>query len=160
MVFGCGQSLHSAALYLLQSFANTHASTSSASKHKALQHLPQLHIVTATCRPASHLFFGSPPLRYGYIILMTSMQQRIGGGVPLPFSRGSCGLFCAAVWLAWRCGGGRSAFLLFVRRSSSLRSSRLPCQWLQCITQLFVIATMDINTDQRHHQNKTSSAEY
>jgi hypothetical protein len=82
MVFGCGQSLHSAALYLLQSFANTHASTSSASKHKALQHLPQLHIVTATCRPASHLFFGSPPLRYGYIILMTSMQQRIGLAAP------------------------------------------------------------------------------
>jgi hypothetical protein len=46
-------------MYLLQSLLITKPA------HKALQHLPQLLHVTATCRPASHLFIGSPPLRYG-----------------------------------------------------------------------------------------------
>lgn len=48
----------------------------------AAPHLPQLLHVTATCRPASHLFIGSPSLRYGWLILMTSMRQRIGLAAP------------------------------------------------------------------------------
>jgi hypothetical protein len=125
-------------LYLLQSFANTQIKNT-----KALQHLPQLHHVTATCRPASHLFFGSPPLRYGYIILMTSMRQRIGLAAP----RRSASLYflvgAAAASFALRSGwhggvvaDGQPSFSSLRSFLTSLRSSRLPCQWLQCTSQL------------------------
>ena len=67
------------------------------------------------------------------------------------FSRGGCGLYCTAVWLAWRKWWRTVSLpsLRFVRSSLRYVHPGFPARGLQCINQLWIIATINSNTDQQ-----------
>ena len=89
-------------------------------QHKALQHLPQLHRVTATCRGPAALLFSSPSTSQlthkgfaSFCVRLNKKEPGVSATNRLP----SSAFFCsAAVPMAG--GGGRSAFF------SSLRSAK------------------------------------
>ena len=126
-------------MYLLQSFANTQIKTQSIAASTAAppcnRHLPANQPLFFVRRPTSRpthriLCFVQCPACFLLVFRRAAAHRPC---CPLPFrcaslfSRGSCGLHCAAVWLAWRVvADGQPSF----SRSSFLLSpsSRLPCQ--------------------------------
>lgn len=137
-----------AALCLLQSLPTHHSIT------KALQHPGSLLHISATCRPASHFFVDSPPLRYGCFILPTGVQVCLLLAAPRrsassTFSFGAAaapgpsGLAGVASW--WRPAKPPSAkkpSLLPASQPFFLPASGSPAIWLQYIPQRQIIATI------------------